>query len=205
VPLPVPSRDDWRLSHGSAILPGMSAKPAGDRSTSALGALGLVLAMAALVGVTVWSQLFPPGSRLLHKAAPDFALPIVANGDPGARLRLSDLAGLVLDFWASWCEPCAMQAPILERFARSHPGEVVVVGINLDDEPGVVQQYARQKALSYPIVSDEQGEARSAYDAQSLPSVVVVDARGTVTRYLRGLVSRADLDAALRLARKSGG
>jgi cytochrome c biogenesis protein CcmG/thiol:disulfide interchange protein DsbE len=185
----------------------MSDHPVGDRRTSVLRAVGLVLAGAALVGVTVWSQLFPPGSQLLHKPAPDFALPVVANGDPGARLRLSDLAGqvVVLDFWASWCEPCAVQAPILERFARSHAGEVVVVGINLDDEPGTVQQYARQKSLSYPIVSDDDGEARSAYGANNLPSLVVVDARGNVVRYVQGLVAGAQLDEALRAAKKSGG
>jgi cytochrome c biogenesis protein CcmG/thiol:disulfide interchange protein DsbE len=112
---------------------------------------------------------------------------------------------VVLDFWASWCEPCAVQAPILERFAQSHAGEVVVVGINLDDEPGVVQQYARQKSLTYPIVSDEQGDARSAYGANNLPSLVVVSARGNVVRYVQGLVARAELDAALAAARKSGG
>ena len=183
----------------------MADSPAPPEPRRLLRAVGLGLALVALCAAMVWSQLFPAGSALLHKPAPDVSLPVVANGEPGARLRLSDLGGnvVVLDFWASWCEPCAMQAPILERFVRSHPGEVMVVGVNLDDEPGVIAQYVKQKSLSYPMVSDEAGEARSAFGASNLPTVVVLDARGTVASYMQGLVSGAQLEAALKAARQA--
>jgi cytochrome c biogenesis protein CcmG, thiol:disulfide interchange protein DsbE len=183
----------------------MADAPAPREPSRVLRAVGLGVALAALVGAMVWSQLFPPGSALLHKPAPDVSLPVVANGEPGARLRLSDLAGnvVVLDFWASWCEPCAMQAPILERFARSHAGEVMVVGINLDDEPGVVAQYVKQKSLTYPMVSDEAGDARSAFGATNLPTVVVLDPRGNVASYTQGVVAGAQLEAALAAARQA--
>jgi len=185
----------------------MVANATRDRWAAVMRLVGLGLAVAALVGVTVWFRLFPPGSRLLHRPAPDFSLPVMANGDPEARLRLSDLTGnvVVLDFWASWCEPCGMQAPILERFARSHQGEAVVVGINLDDDPGVIAQYVRQKSLTYPMVSDENGEVRSAYDANNLPTLVVVDPHGNVAAAMQGLVARAQLDAAFAAARKPSG
>jgi thiol-disulfide isomerase/thioredoxin len=172
-----------------------------------LRGVGLVLAVAALAAVTVWPRLFPPGGELLRKPAPDLVMPLVANGERGARLQLSDLRGKVvlLDFWASWCGPCATQSAILERVAQAHPADVVVVGINLDDEPEVAQRYAAGKGLSYPIVTDQQGDAQRAYGVTNLPSLVLVDARGNVVRYLQGLVSQSELERAIRDASREPG
>jgi cytochrome c biogenesis protein CcmG, thiol:disulfide interchange protein DsbE len=170
--------------------------------------IGLTLAVALLVGVTLWPRLFPPGGKLLHRPAPDFTLPVVANGDAGAQLHLADLRGQVvlLDFWATWCEPCAVQAGILQRFARAHPSDVVVVGVNLDEAPVAAAAYAKGRGLDYPIVHDADGLVQAAYGANLLPSLVVVDAQGSVTRFLQGITSQADLEDAVSAAkRRTGG
>ncbi len=55
---------------------------------------------------------------------------------------------VVLDFWASWCAPCRMFAPIIEQFAEEHP-EVVVGKVNIDEQPQLTQQF---KVMSVPTL-----------------------------------------------------
>ena len=172
------------------------------RRSDVLRFIAAVVAIGLLATWTLLPHLFPPGRQLLGKPAPAFSLPVIANGDPGARLRLSDLRGsvVVIDFWATWCEPCTLQAPILERIASSHPNEVIVLGVNVQDDVSLARRFVRAKQLSYPVVADETGEVQATYRATNLPSLVVVDPRGTVVRYLRGLVSQAAVEHAIEIA-----
>jgi thiol-disulfide isomerase/thioredoxin len=163
-------------------------------------AIALLVALSALFGLVVMPRLAPAGGRLVDKPAPDFALPIVANGDDGARIKLSELRDkvVVLDFWASWCGPCAMQAPILDRVARRYKDDVVVLGINVGEPASVAQRYALSKGLSYPILADLDGEAQEAYGANSLPTIVLIDRKGNITSFSQGVVREGQLEKAIR-------
>ena len=168
-------------------------------------AIAALIALSALFGLVIMPRLAPAGGELLDEPAPDFTLPVVANGDPGARMKLSEMSDkiVILDFWASWCQPCAMQAPILDRIARRYPDDVVVLGINVDDPPEKAKHYAVQKGLSYPILTDIAGEAQTAYGASSLPTIVLIDKRGRIKTLVRGLVREAALERVLRTVRGS--
>ncbi len=160
-------------------------------------AIAVLIALSALVGLAVLPRLAPGGHDLQGKPAPDVTLPIAANGDAGARMQLSELKGqpVILDFWASWCGPCAIQAPILERVAQRYQKKgLVVLGVNVDDPPAVARQYALQKGLSYPIVLDEGRDASGHYGVDKLPTLVVIDREGKVAAYLTALVDEASLD-----------
>jgi thiol-disulfide isomerase/thioredoxin len=161
--------------------------------------IGVLLALSALFGLLILPRLAPPGGALVDKPAPDFTLPVVHNGEPNARLRLSELHDklVLLDFWASWCGPCEMQAPILDRLARKYP-DLVVLGVNVGEPPEVVRRYASSKGLSYPMLADVDGQAQSLYGAASLPTLVVVDKRGKVTTVLQGLVRQPELERVIR-------
>lgn len=160
-------------------------------------AIAVLIALSALVGLAVLPRLAPGGHDLQGKPAPDVVLPVAANGDAGARMQLSELKGqpVILDFWASWCGPCALQAPILERVARRYQKKgLVVLGVNVDDPAAVARQYAAQKGLSYPIVLDEGRDASGHYGVDKLPTLVVIDREGKVAAYLTALVDEASLD-----------
>jgi thiol-disulfide isomerase/thioredoxin len=159
--------------------------------------IAVLLALSALFGLAILPRLAPGGRGMVGKPAPNVVLPVAANGDPGARMQLSDLKGqpVILDFWATWCGPCAVQAPILDRIARRYQKKgLVVLGVNVDDPPDVAQHYARQKGLSYPIVLDTGKDASVRYDVDKLPTLVVIDKEGNVAAYLTALVDEAQLD-----------
>ena len=162
--------------------------------------IAILVALSALFGLVVLPRLSPPGGDMLRQPAPVFSLPIAANGDEGARLKLSEQQGkvVVLDFWATWCGPCAVQAPILDRIARKFPDEVVVLGVNVGERPSRASAYAKRKGLSYPILSDPRGQVQALYGATSLPTVVLIDQKGVMTAFVRGLVSQNKLERAIR-------
>jgi thiol-disulfide isomerase/thioredoxin len=163
-------------------------------------AIAALIALSALFALAVMPRLWPAGGKFVDKPAPDFTLPVVANGDDGARIRLSDLQDkvVVLDFWASWCGPCAAQAPILDRIARKYGGDVVVLGINVGEPASLARRYAMQKGLSYPILSDEAGEAQALYEASTLPTVVLIDRKGNIETFVQGVVGQSTLERAIR-------
>jgi thiol-disulfide isomerase/thioredoxin len=160
-----------------------------------------LLALTVLAGVA----LLPRVSLAPAKSAgpaPAFVLPVLHNGEKGSRLSLADLQGqpVLLDFWATWCGPCAAQTPILDRLAKRYEGRGLrVVGINVaDDDPSAAMRYAAKKNLSYPIVLDADGSVQREYGVSKLPTLVLVDKRGQVHRVASGLVDEASLDKLIR-------
>lgn len=160
-----------------------------------------LLALAVLAGVA----LLPRVSLAPAKSAgpaPAFVLPVLHNGEKGSRLSLAELEGqpVLLDFWATWCGPCAAQTPILDRLARRYEARGLrVVGINVaDDDPSAATRYAAKKNLSYPIVLDADGSVQKQYGVSKLPTLVLVDKRGQVHRVASGLVDEASLDKLIR-------
>lgn len=162
--------------------------------------IGALLALSGLFGLLIMPRL-GQGTQFIDRPAPDFELPVVANGaSEKARVRLSQLRDkvVILDFWATWCGPCGQQAPILDRIQRKYESEVVVLGINVGEAPQTAAAYARSKGLSYPILIDPEGTAQSAYDASALPTVVIIDKKGNIVTFNRGVVRQADLERALK-------
>jgi thiol-disulfide isomerase/thioredoxin len=168
-------------------------------STAALAGLAaLVLLVAAL-----FPRFASASHPLVGKAAPAFALEVVHNGEPGARLDLESLKGhpVVLDFWATWCGPCRMEAPILDRVAQRYKDRgLVVVGVNTADAAGRAAPMAAKMHLSYPIVFDAAKDVGDAYGVESLPTLVVIGRDGQVKAVRTGLVDEASLEALIAKA-----
>ncbi|MCC6525785.1 MAG: TlpA family protein disulfide reductase [Polyangiaceae bacterium] len=162
-------------------------------------AIGVLAILSALFGLFVLPRLGPQ-HPLVSRTAPDFTLPVVANGDPGARVRLSDLRDrvVVLDFWTTSCGPCTTQASILDRLARKYPSDLTVVGVNLVDTSDDVAAYVHDHGLGYPMVSDENGDTGQGYGVTRLPTLVVVDKTGTVAAVHEGVTAERALESELR-------
>ena len=111
--------------------------------------------------------------------APDFTL----NGPDGVPVRLSDLRGrpIVLNFWATWCPPCRVEAPALQAaFERHESDGVVVLGIDQREDAAAVRQFASEFGLTYPLLLDGEGSVSELYQVLGIPTTVFLDARGVV-------------------------
>ncbi|MEZ4307291.1 MAG: TlpA disulfide reductase family protein [Polyangiaceae bacterium] len=162
--------------------------------------IGLLIGLSTLFSLAILPRLGVLPGGMVGKPAPDFTLPVAANGDDGARMQLAELKGkpVVLDFWASTCGPCAVQAPILDRMARKYEGRgLVVLGVNVDDPPTIAKEYARKKGLSYPILLDSGDQAARSYGVDRLPSLIIIDREGNVRSFMTGIVDEPSLDEAI--------
>ena len=118
-------------------------------------------------------------SPLIGKEAPAFALRDF-DGNP---LELAAMLGkpVVLNFWASWCQPCVIEHPYLLRAAKQYEGRVSFIGVvpSEDREEAVNQFYSRFGSWG-PAYHDSDGKVSIAYGVFKLPETYFIDAEGTI-------------------------
>jgi cytochrome c biogenesis protein CcmG, thiol:disulfide interchange protein DsbE len=168
----------------------------GSSRTSGLN-LGAFLVLSVLVGLFVLPNVFSTKSALVGKPAPDFALEVIGSADKGDRIHLAELKGrpVLIDFWASWCEACKVEAPVLDALARRHASRgLVVIGVATGDQPGDAARFAARHGLSYPIAYDAGDRVAATYGVSSLPTLVVIDASGNVTEVRTGYEGESALE-----------
>ena len=128
--------------------------------------------------------------------APDFELPDV-NGDT---VRLSDFSGrpVILNFWATWCAPCRLEMPELERAqAEFGPDGPAVLTINQEESAEQVDAFFTEVGLTLPALLDADGDVGAAYGAFFLPTTVIIGPDGIVAAVHRGIINRDELDGYL--------
>jgi thiol-disulfide isomerase/thioredoxin len=151
-----------------------------------------VLAVVGLLGYGLISK----GERALAigEAAPDKELAVLGGEGRG---ELADYRGrwVLVNFWASWCEPCRDEAPALQSFQAEHEAEgFTVLGINLDDATGDAEDFVEEFGLTYPQLRDGDGrERRAAYGMTGFPESFLVDPEGRIALIRRGPVNEAFL------------
>jgi cytochrome c biogenesis protein CcmG, thiol:disulfide interchange protein DsbE len=131
-------------------------------------------------------------------SAPAVEGEVVTGDGAGSRLALADLRGrpVVLNFWASWCEPCRREGPDLVAFSKSHP-EVAMMGINVSDGEASAVPFADQLGFVWPSIADRDQRLVREFRLIGLPATFVVDADGRVVYRKLGEVTAAELEAAV--------
>ena len=159
----------------------------------------LLLWVAALAVVVVLAVVGLAGSGD-HEGRMAPALPTeTLSGTP---VSVSSLRGrpAFVNFWASWCGPCEMEAPSLERFARGLAGRAKLVGVNWEDlSHANAVAFIRRYGWTFPNLRDPDGTVGRRYGITSfLPTTFVLDSAGRLRLTLRGPQTEQSLDAALR-------
>jgi cytochrome c biogenesis protein CcmG/thiol:disulfide interchange protein DsbE len=167
-------------------------------------AVGLV---ALLFILLAWSLLADGGGGLAAKAnrgerpaAPDFTLERL---DEEGELQLSSLRGraVVVNFWASWCQPCKQEAPFLEEVWQADRDRgLVVLGLDAKDFRADARRFAERFGLTFPLVYDGPGALTSDYGVTGFPETFVVDRDGKVVAAFKGGVDGEDVRRKLREA-----
>ena len=112
-------------------------------------------------------------------AAPDFATEDAA----GNRVSSRSFRGRVvlLNFWATWCPPCRLEMPSMERLYGEFRGRgLEIVAVNFMEPRELVQAFAREQNLTYPMLLDRRSDIAERYGVLRLPETVVIGRRGEV-------------------------
>jgi thiol-disulfide isomerase/thioredoxin len=121
----------------------------------------------------------------------------------GQRVSLEGLRGkvVILDFWATWCGPCRMTIPLLKELQAKHKAQgLVVVGIS-DETVKQVAPFAKSMEMNYTVVADSDNASiwQVNYQVESLPTMAVIDRRGKLRMYEKGMDPRPGIGTGARL------
>ncbi|MBX5441881.1 MAG: TlpA family protein disulfide reductase [Solirubrobacteraceae bacterium] len=165
-----------------------------------------ILAVAALVGLLVYGVAANGEDTTIDEAvakqeypqAPSLPLPVL--GGDGERSP-ADYAGqvVVLNFWASWCDPCRDEAPVLEAAQKrlEASGDGTVLGVTYRDATSDSLAFMEEYGLTYPSLRDVDGRLAAEYGTRALPETFVIDRRGRIVAVSRGTVDQDFIDAAI--------
>lgn len=130
------------------------------------------------------------------------AYPLPAKVLQGPRVTLAGLRGkpALINFWASWCEPCREEAPELERLDRTLHGRAALVGVDYTDREASARSFLRQFGWRFPVLDDPNGVYGAPYGFIGLPATIVLDSEGRIAATLLGPQSVAGFRRALRAA-----
>ncbi len=126
--------------------------------------------------------------------APDFRIPLYDNVD----FQLSEHLGkpVIINFWASWCDPCRDEAPILERIWRKYEDRnVVVIGVNVDDIERNARAFLREFSITYLAGPDREGSVPIDYGVKGLPATYFVNKEGRLEHRWDGLIDEDTIES----------
>jgi thiol-disulfide isomerase/thioredoxin len=125
--------------------------------------------------------------------------PLQALDTTGKTWRLDALKGraVLINFWASWCEPCRAEMPTLQQIADLYgPDKLLVLALNFKEHPNRAIQFAAQTGLSLPVLLDPQGQTAKAWGVKVFPTTVLVDRQGRARQRVQGEVDWTGAPAA---------
>lgn len=103
---------------------------------------------------------------------------------------------MLVNFWASWCEPCKQEAPELDKLAAEYASELEIYGVNVSkyDNAKKARQFVQDFNLQYPILLDTKGEVfEELYKGQVFPTNVLIDRNGVIQEIILGAPDPKDL------------
>ena len=152
----------------------------------------LSIIMVVLVFITCffsWAGEIDDGGLLVGSKAPDWTL----KDADGNTYSLSDFKGkvILLDFWATWCEPCVLGMPGMQKISEDYTESIVVIGMNFWDDPGEAVAFFKKKGYTYLMLLETESLDK-VYNITGIPSVFLIGIDGTIVHYDSGWGESSD-------------
>jgi thiol-disulfide isomerase/thioredoxin len=120
----------------------------------------------------------------------------------GAEVRLASFKGkiILLNFWATWCEPCKYEIPDLISLQEQYADDIVVLGFSVDDTPEQLKAYAAEYKVNYPmLVGSGHENIQDAYGPMwGIPVTIVIARDGTIARKQSGIRTREQFEREIK-------
>jgi thiol-disulfide isomerase/thioredoxin len=156
----------------------------------------LLLLFLALISFSQCTRPPEPGTgpAEVDQPAPPFILANLGGQD----ISLDQYRGkiVMLDFWATWCGPCRMTMPILEKLQKEYRDDLTLLAINIQESPELVEPYVRKQNIKSTVLLDRRGSVSAAYGSNSIPMHVLIDRQGVIRHIQVGY--GANMEAQLR-------
>ncbi len=170
---------------------------------SSLKIIGAVVIILVLIGVSIYVTRGKDSGNTTavsktesvtsdKQIAPDFSLDKLGGGT----ITLAEFRGrkpVVLDFWTTWCPNCKRNMPHLNAFYEKYKDQIEVIGIDMQENPSLVQKTIADWKITFPIALDTNGSAARAYGVRYTNVHVLIDREGNIVRLIPGDISEADM------------
>ena len=162
-------------------------------------AVAVVASLVVLLAIRLFAK--AEGDNLVNAVrkgetppAPNLVLPAL-DGDEQVSLSQYRGKAVVLNFWASWCQPCKKEAPMLQdAYERYRDEGLVVLGVDAHDLRVDARRFVERYDLTYPIVHDGAGESLERFGLAGFPETWWVDRRGRLVAYVQGEFTKDELE-----------
>lgn len=182
--------------------------------------------MLAVVALLAWGLWSPASREGINGAlaqgrlapAPPLALPVLVRGEAGPKLArplgqaqrdgqvdLAELRGhvVVVNFWASWCIPCLLEAPLLEEeWGELKREGVVLLAVDTQDTSHGARRFLDYFDSTFPMVEDTDRKANAAWQISRLPQTFFITPGGQIAAHVTGVISPALMEAGVTAARE---
>jgi cytochrome c biogenesis protein CcmG, thiol:disulfide interchange protein DsbE len=154
----------------------------------------------SLAGIALASSASGQAAKPAEPAASAFSLPALDQSGPQVSLRSYQGEPLIVNFFASWCDPCQKETPLLAKFYRGEHGKVAIVGLDENDVRTNAMSFTHRYGVGYPVGFDPAALAATAYGVSALPQTFFLDARHRIVDRIFGAVTLAELNKGIALA-----
>ena len=166
----------------------------------------MVITLMLVFGIRKSRRPSPPAQTATTgmKVAPDFALQSL----DGKTLHLSDFRGkaILLNFWATWCEPCKIEMPWIVDLQKQYASQgLQVVGVAMDDAgPNEIAKFTQQMGVNYPVVIGKDEVADSYGGLPFLPTTFYIGRDGKIVDKVLGIKGRGEIEDDIKKALAQG-